>query len=75
MRWDEHARKGALVIDSLPAEVGFDGDAIDAAGRHGVEPGELVEVVYALVGPPAGEGAERAAAGPAYRATRVTPTD
>ena len=75
VRWDEHARAGALVIDSLPAEVEFDGDALDAQGRRSVEPGELVEVVYALVGPPGGQSEERAVAGPAYRATKVTPTD
>ena len=75
VRWDAHAGTGALVIDSLPTEVEFDSDALDAQGRHGVEPGELVEVVYALVGPPGGQGEERAVAGPTYRATLVTPTD
>ncbi|NHC44983.1 hypothetical protein [Motilibacter aurantiacus] len=74
VRWDAHSRTGAVVIDSLPAEVEFDADALDAPGRNAVEPGELVEVVYALVGPRA-QNDERAVAGAAYRASKVTPTD
>lgn len=64
VRWDTRHATGALVVEGVEAEVWVDGVAVQAHGRHDLQPGELVEVDYRP-----DDGGRR------YRAVRVVPVD
>jgi archaellum component FlaG (FlaF/FlaG flagellin family) len=62
VRWDEVTGSGAVVVEGLAAEIAVDLSVVDVPGDRGLQPGELVEVVFE-------------ATGAGYTAARVCPAD